>query len=318
MSPFDHALEEIIPKNLLSEPPEVDSSIVRSEVPDDVPLPCDPVGQEVTQIVSHASLTLEGGLAREDMLVLDTADQSYPAPLGTAECALASDVAAKDNPAPEGGAEDDTAPKGARPGSFSTASMDVHVGSPLVQSEELVVTNLAAALVGPVTLEASDPDARNPLPADGAKASLSRALNIVHVDAPSTSSAPMLPALGVSLFLSNLQVSRLLLITVHVSKLVLSLIFEIAECPRFCVCPAEILWHSYPRPSFVFDAVEPSTASKADRRSEGLQPWLVSLQFPFFAIYCLSYLIYCALLYCFTSFDSAVLQCRGELYPEPG
>jgi hypothetical protein len=49
MSAFDHALEEIIPENLLSEPPEVDSSIVRSEVPDDVPLPCDPVGQEVTE-----------------------------------------------------------------------------------------------------------------------------------------------------------------------------------------------------------------------------------------------------------------------------
>jgi hypothetical protein len=31
MSDFDHALEEIIPKNLLSEPPKVDSSIICSE-----------------------------------------------------------------------------------------------------------------------------------------------------------------------------------------------------------------------------------------------------------------------------------------------
>jgi hypothetical protein len=85
--------------------------------------------------------------------------------------------------------------------------MDIHVGSPLVQSEELVVTNLSAALIGSVTLEASDPDDRNPLPADGAEASLSHALNIVTVDAPSTSSAPMLLALGLPLFLSNLQVS---------------------------------------------------------------------------------------------------------------
>jgi hypothetical protein len=58
------------------------------------------------------------------------------------------------------------------------------------------VTNLSAALVGPVTLEASDPDDRNPLPADGAEASPSIALNIVSVDAPSTSSASMLLALG--------------------------------------------------------------------------------------------------------------------------
>jgi hypothetical protein len=103
MSAFDHALEEIIPKNLLSEPPEVDSSIVRSEVPDDVPLPCDPVGQEVTRTVSRASSTLEGGLAHEDTLALDTADQSHPAPLGTIEGASALKVAAKDS------AEDDTA-----------------------------------------------------------------------------------------------------------------------------------------------------------------------------------------------------------------
>jgi hypothetical protein len=92
----------------------------------------------------------------------------------------------------------------------------------------------------------------------------------------------MLPALGLPLFLSNLQVSRLLLLTVHVSKLVLLPIFEIAGCLRLCVCPTEILWRSCPRPSFIFDAVEPSTASKTDRRSEGLLPWLVNLLFPFF------------------------------------
>jgi hypothetical protein len=47
-----------------------------------------------------------------------------------------------------------------------------------------VVTNVYGALVGPVTLEASDPDDRNPLPADEAEASPSRALNIVPADAP--------------------------------------------------------------------------------------------------------------------------------------
>jgi hypothetical protein len=92
------------------------------------------------------------------------------------------------------------------------------------------VTNLFAALVGPVNLEASDPDARNPLPADGAEVSPSHTFNIVPVDAPSTSSASTLLALSLPLFLSNLQVSRLLLLTIHVSKWVLLLIFEIAEC----------------------------------------------------------------------------------------
>jgi hypothetical protein len=80
------------------------------------------------------------------------------------------------------------------------------------------VTNLFAALVGPITLEASNPDARNPLPADGAEVSPSQTFNIVPVDAPSMSSASMFPALGLPLFLSNLKVSRLLLLTVHVSK----------------------------------------------------------------------------------------------------
>jgi hypothetical protein len=71
MSAIDHALEEIIPENLLLEPREVESSIIRSEVPGDVPLSGDPIGQEVTRTVSHASSTLEGGLAHEDMLALN-------------------------------------------------------------------------------------------------------------------------------------------------------------------------------------------------------------------------------------------------------
>jgi hypothetical protein len=100
MSAFDHALEEIIPENLLSQPPEVDSSIIRSEVPDDVPLSCNPIGQEVTQTVSRTLSILEGGLAREDTLALDAPDQSHPAPLGTTEGASASEVAAKDDLAP--------------------------------------------------------------------------------------------------------------------------------------------------------------------------------------------------------------------------
>jgi hypothetical protein len=108
------------------------------------------------------------------------------------------------DPAPKGGVEDDPAPKGAELGSSSAASMDVHVGSPLVQSEEPMVTNLPSALVGPVTLQASDPDAGNLLPVVGAEVSPIDVVNIVPVNAPSTGSATMLPALGLPLFLSNL------------------------------------------------------------------------------------------------------------------
>jgi hypothetical protein len=67
-----------------------------------------------------------------------------------------------------------------------------------------VVTNLSTALVSPVSLEASDPDAGNPSPVVGAKVSPSDALNIVLINAPSTDSASMLPAQGLPLFLSIL------------------------------------------------------------------------------------------------------------------
>jgi hypothetical protein len=207
MSTIDHALEEIIPKDLLLETPETESSVVPTEVPDDIPLAGNPVGQEITQIVSHAFLTLEGGLARGDTLVLDVAGQGHPASVGTTEGASASEGAAEDNPAPKGGAEDDPAPMGAELGSSSAASMDVHVGSPPVPSEEPVVMSPPTALVDPITLEANDPDAGNLPPAVGTEISLSDALNIVSVNTPSSDSASMPPALGFPLFLSNLQVS---------------------------------------------------------------------------------------------------------------
>ena len=207
MSAIDHALEEIIPEDLLLEPPETESSVVHTNVPDYVPLAGNLVMQELTWTISHASSTMEGGLARGDTLALDVAGQGHLALVGTTEGASASEGATEDNLVPEGGAKDDLAPKGAELGSSSAASMDVHVRSPPIQSEEPVVTNLAAALVGPVTLEASDSDAGNPPPAVGAEVSPSDALNIVHIHDPTIDSASMLPALGLPLFLSNLQVS---------------------------------------------------------------------------------------------------------------
>jgi hypothetical protein len=178
-------------------------------------------------------------------MALDVAGQSHLAPLGTTEGASASEGATMDDPAPKGGAEGDPAANDAGPGSSLAASMDVHIGSPLVQSEEPVVTNLYTALVGPVTLEASDSDAGNPPPTDGVVVSPSDALNIVPVNVASISSASMLLALGLLLFLSNLQVSRPLLLIIQVGKRVLLLILKLQN---------------------VFDSV-----------SAQLKPWIVSL-----------------------------------------
>jgi hypothetical protein len=89
-----------------------------------------------------------------------------------------------------------------------------------------VVTHLSAALAGLVILEVSDPDARSLPLADEAEVSPSRAFNIVPVDISSTRSAPILPALGLPLFLSNLQVNQLSFLTVHASKLAFLLFFS--------------------------------------------------------------------------------------------
>jgi hypothetical protein len=105
-------LEEIIPENLLSEPPKTDNPIICSEVPDDGLLPCDPVRQEVTRIISRASSTLEGSLAHEDAPAPNAADPSHLGPLDMAEGPLALDVATTKGPAPKGGAGSDPALEG--------------------------------------------------------------------------------------------------------------------------------------------------------------------------------------------------------------
>ena len=50
--------------------------------------------------------------------------------------------------------------------SLSTASMDVHIGSPPVRSEDVTVTRVSATFTGQVALEVSEPDAMSLLPAD--------------------------------------------------------------------------------------------------------------------------------------------------------
>jgi hypothetical protein len=210
ISDFDQVMEEVIPEDILSEPPEADNPTIYSEVLDDGLLSHDFVGQEITRVVYRASSTLEGGLPRENT------DPSHPAPMDVAEESLALEVAAVEGPAP----------KGVGAGSPSAASMDVHVGSPPVRSEEAVVTHLSTSLAGLASLEASEPHARSLPPADGAQVPSSRAFDIVAADLPSSSNISTLPAFGLPLFLSNLQVSQLLLFTVLTGKLPFLLIFS--------------------------------------------------------------------------------------------
>jgi hypothetical protein len=228
---FDQALEKIIPEDLLSEPPEADNPIICPEVLDDGVLLRDPARPEITRAVSRASSALEGGLARED------ADPSHPAPMDMAKGSSALEVAAAENLALEG----------VGTGFPSTASMDVHVGSPPDQAEEAAVTHLSAALAGLVTLEVSDPNTRSLSPADEDEVPLSRAFDIVPADIPSLNNVSTLLALSLPLFLSNLQVNQLPFFTIHASKLVFfAYLFIIIGCSWFCVCPTEVLWGSCP------------------------------------------------------------------------
>jgi hypothetical protein len=140
----------------------------------------------------------------------------------------------KDNPAPEGAAEDNLAPEGPEAGSSSVVSMDVHVGSPLVQYEEVVVMSLGlpAILAGPTTLEVNCPGVDDQICDVGTEIPLGVTLNmdcnlpLVFKPAPDTAfvcaspsnSVSMSPVLGFPLFLSNLQVSVSLLCSTFINR----------------------------------------------------------------------------------------------------
>jgi hypothetical protein len=53
MSAIDYALEEIIPEDLLLKLPQTEGAVIHGKVPDDTPSASNPVGQEITQTVSH-------------------------------------------------------------------------------------------------------------------------------------------------------------------------------------------------------------------------------------------------------------------------
>jgi hypothetical protein len=171
ISTIDHALEEIIPEDLLLELSEAEGAHICIEVPDGAPSTSFMAGKEITPPVCHASPTFKDDLIHENTLIPEGADEGYPAPEGVTEDNPAPEGAAEGDSAPEGATEDDPAPKGPKAGSSSAASMDVHVGSPLVQSEEVVVTSLdlPAVLAGSATLEVSNLGTKDPISVVGAE-----------------------------------------------------------------------------------------------------------------------------------------------------
>jgi hypothetical protein len=72
------------------------------------------------------------------------------------------------------------------------------------------VTHIPTALASQVTLEISEPNAKSLPPADAAEVAPSHDLKITPANLPLSSHAPTLTALGLPLFLSNLQVSQLI------------------------------------------------------------------------------------------------------------
>jgi hypothetical protein len=124
ISDFDQALEEVVPKDILSEPHEADIPTICSEVPEGGLSLHDSTRQEVIRVVSRASSTLEGSLPCKGV------DLSHPAPMDVVEGPSAVEEPAIENPAPKGGADGGPAPEGVGVGSLSTASMDVHIGFP--------------------------------------------------------------------------------------------------------------------------------------------------------------------------------------------
>jgi hypothetical protein len=101
MSAIDSVLEKAIPEDLLLELPEIRVVDVRVECPDDAPSAGLLAGPEISLPVCHGSLAPEGALVLEGA------------------------------PAPEG----------LLVGSFSTASMDVHVRSLMQQTDDVAVTS---------------------------------------------------------------------------------------------------------------------------------------------------------------------------------
>jgi hypothetical protein len=226
---FDQALEDVVPKNMLSEPTAGDMMDVCSEILD--------VGLEVSRVVSRASSILEGSLrcqevgqdcptpmeVTEDPSALEVVVAENPAPEGGAssypalEGVAGSDPAlvgsASYNPAPEGVARNDPslvggasynpAPEGVQVSSPSHTSMDVHVGSSPPRSDGVMAMHASLTSSKRVALEVGEPDARIMISAGGAESTPDNVLQIVPVDLPSSSYDATSPDLGLPSFFQS-------------------------------------------------------------------------------------------------------------------
>jgi hypothetical protein len=227
---FDRALEDVVPKDMLSEPTDGDMMDLCSEIPD--------AKLEASRAASRTSSTLEDSVQCQEV------GHDRPTPMEVAEGPSALEVAVAKNPvlkggaggcpasegvvgndptqvgsascdpAPEGAVGDDLtlmgsasgnpAPEGVRASSPSHTSMDVHVGSSLPHSGGIIA---AHALDEGVTLEVGVPDAGITIFASGAESIPDDALQIVPANIPSSSYDPASHDLGFSLLFSNLQVA---------------------------------------------------------------------------------------------------------------
>jgi hypothetical protein len=198
---------------MLLEPTADDVMVVCSEIAD--------VGLEVSRAVSRASSTLEGSLQCQDVgpsypthmevtgepLALEVAAVenpapeggagSYPAPegvigsdpalVGSASCNLAPEGVAGSDPTLVGGASCNLAPEGVQVSSPSHTSMDVHVRSSPPRSDGATAMHASMVSNKQVALEVSELDARSLVSAGGAELTSGNVLQIVPADIPPSS-----------------------------------------------------------------------------------------------------------------------------------
>jgi hypothetical protein len=147
----------------------------------------------------------------EDPSASEVAVAENPAPKGDAGSYPAPEGVAGNDPALVGSASYNLAPEGVRASSPSHTSMDVHVGSSPLRSDEVIAMHTSLASSEGIALEVGEPDARILISASGAEPTPDDALQIVLVDLPSSSFNTASHDLGLPSFFSNLQVTWLFL-----------------------------------------------------------------------------------------------------------
>jgi hypothetical protein len=206
---FDQALEDMVPEDLLSEPADGGMMEFGADVLD--------AGLGSSRAATRASSTLERNLKDQEVGLYSSTPMEVVEGTSALEVAVTKNSALKDGadacPAPEGVVEDDPtrmgsasyglAPGGVRIDSPSHTSMDVHAGSSPPHSGYMVI---AQASNQGVALEASAPDDRVLIPADGTNLVPADALRVVPVGDPLSSRQSTSHDLGVSFLFFDFQV----------------------------------------------------------------------------------------------------------------